>query len=169
MKTLMVLRHAKASQEDRFAVDFDRPLTPRGRKQALALGRMMRASDLAFDAIVASPAVRVVETIAGVMEGIGARFDPVYDRRLYSASPKALIEVIQGTDDKVGRLLIVGHNPGLHQLLLSLAQDDREGLRGDIASGYPTATLAELCFAVDRWRDVGPRSGSIVSLIRPED
>src|SRR6185295_17628817 len=115
MKTLLVLRHGKASQDASFAVDFDRPLKPRGLRQSLTLGRMMREQNLAVDAIVASPAVRVVETITGVMEGAGARFEPIYDRRIYGASPKTLVEVIHDADDKVEWLLIVGHNPGFQQ------------------------------------------------------
>jgi len=169
MKTLLVLRHAKASQDASFAVDFDRPLKPRGRNQAVALGRMLQERNLAVDAIVASPAVRVVETISGVLEGAGLRIEPAYDRRLYSAAPKTLIEVIHETGDKVERLLIVGHNPGLQQLLLDLAEVDREGLRGEIAFAYPTATLAELRLSVDRWQDVAGGGGRIVSLFRPED
>jgi phosphohistidine phosphatase len=169
MKTLLVLRHAKASQDASFAVDFDRPLKPRGHRQSMDLGRMMRDRHLTFDAIVASPAVRVVETVTGLVEGLGRTTEPVYDRRLYSASPEMLLEVIREADDRAESLLVVGHNPGLQQLLLHLAEDDRDGLRGDVASNFPTATLAEFRFAVEHWRDVGPRSGRIVSLIRPED
>lgn len=169
MKTLLVLRHAKASQNASFAVDFERPLKPRGRNQALALGRMLQERNVAVDAIVASPAVRVVETITGVLEGSGRSVEPVYDRRLYCASPKTLIEVIHETGDTVERLLIVGHNPGLQHLLLTLAEDDGDGLRRDVAFGYPTATLAEIRLSVDRWRDVARGGGRIVSLFRPED
>jgi phosphohistidine phosphatase len=169
MKTLLVLRHAKASQDASFAVDFDRPLKLRGRRQSLDLGRMVRARDLTFDAIVASPAIRVVETITGVMEGAGVRFEPVYDRRLYNASPETLLEVVREAGDKVERLLIVGHNPGLQHLLLHLAEEDRDGLRGEVASSFPTAALAELRLSVEHWRDVGPRSGRMVSLVRPRD
>jgi phosphohistidine phosphatase len=169
MKTLLVLRHAKASQDSPSDADFDRPLNRRGRTQALAIGRTIRERDLTFDAIVASPAVRVVETITGVMEGAGVRFEPVYDPRLYNASPEALVEVVREAGDKVERLLIVGHNPGLQHLLLHLAEEDRDGLRGEVASSYPTAALAELRLSVEHWRDVGPRSGRIVSLVRPRD
>lgn len=169
MKTLLVLRHAKASQDASYAVDFDRPLKPRGRKQALALGRMMRNRNLAVEAIVASPAVRVVETINAVLEGAGRSVEPVYDRRLYSASPKMLLEVIRETGDKAERLLIVGHNPGLPQLLLDLADEDRDGLRSEVERGFPTATLAELHLSVEHWQDVARGDGRIVSLFRPED
>lgn len=169
MKKLFVLRHAAASGPASAPTDFDRPLRPRGRMQALDISAKMRERHLDFDAIVASPALRVLETISGVIEGARSTVEPMYDPRAYNASPEALIDIIREADDKFERLLIVGHNPGLQQLLLHLAGDDRDGLRADVASSYPTATLAELCLAVDHWRDVGPRSGSIVSLVRPRD
>jgi len=168
MKTLFVLRHAAASGPDSAPTDFDRPLKPRGRKQALDIGEIMRARHL-VDAIVASPALRVVETMIGVIEGSGRAIEPIYDPRAYNASPEALIEIIREADDTIERLLIVGHNPGLQQLLLSLAEDDSDGLRGDVASSYPTATLAELRLSVEHWREVGAGSGCIVSLARGQD
>ncbi len=169
MKTLFVLRHAKASGPASAPTDFERPLNPRGENQALDIGGMLRARHVDVDAIVASPALRAVETISGVLEGAGSRVEPRYDPRAYNASPERLLEIVREADDKVERLLLVGHNPGLQHLLLHLAEDDRAGLRDDIASSYPTATLAELGLAVDRWREVGPRSGRILSLVRPRD
>jgi phosphohistidine phosphatase len=168
MKTLLVLRHAKASQDSPSSMDFDRPLKPRGRAQALALGGMVRDRQLAFDAIVASPAARVVETVTGIMDGAGLGLEPAYDRRLYNASPETLLEVIREAGNTVERLLIVGHNPGLQHLLLHIAEDDGDGLRDEITSGFPTAALAELQLSVDRWREIGRRSGRIVRLVRPE-
>jgi len=169
MKTLLVLRHAKASQDSPSNIDFDRPLKPRGRNQSLSLGRMMRERGLAVDAIVASPAVRVGETLSGLIEGGWASCEPMSDRRIYNASTDRLIEVIREADDKVEHLLIVGHNPGLQHLVLQLADNYSDGLRESVALGYPTATLAELQLSVEHWRDVSRQSGRIVSLIRPED
>lgn len=169
MKTLLVLRHAKASQDASFAVDFDRPLKPRGHRQALALGRLVREQNLAVDAIVASPAARVVETLSGVLEGAGSAVAPEYDRRVYDASLETLLEVIREADDRVENLLVVGHNPGLHQLVLHLADNDRDGLRGDVADSFATATLAELRLSIERWGEAGRHSGRIVSLLRPRE
>ena len=169
MKTLLVLRHAKASQDSPSGMDFDRPLKPRGQRQALALGCMMAERNLAVDAMVASPAARVVETVTGIIAGSGSGAEPVYDRRIYNASLNALIAVIRDADDHAQHLLIVGHNPGLQLLLLNLAEDDGDGRRGEVAAGYPTAMLADLTLSVDRWRDVWRQCGRIVSLIRPQD
>ena len=167
MRTLFVLRHAAARGPGSAPTDFDRPLDARGLKQAASLGAIVRSHDL--EAIVASPALRVVETIAGLGDGIGRGVEPSYDRRIYNASPESLLEIIRETDDRIKRLLIVGHNPGLELLLLELAQDDPHGRRREVAAGYATATLAELSLAVDQWREVGPRQGHIISLARGQD
>ena len=169
MKTLLVLRHAKASQDSPSNLDFDRPLNPRGRRQALALGRMMGERKLAVDSILASPAARVVETVSGLLEGFGECIEPAFDRRLYNASTEALIDVIRAFDNTVERLLIVGHNPGLQYLVLRLADTDNHGLRGEVAAGFPTAMLAEMRLPVERWQDVERDSGRIANLIRPDD
>lgn len=169
MKTLFVLRHAKASRDAPSGADFDRPLNQRGHKASVAVGRELWARNSAIDAIVASPAVRAVETVSGVIEGSGCTFAPLWDRRIYNASPGRLIEVIREADDTVERLLIVGHSPGLQHMLLDLAEDDPDGLRGDVASSFPTAALAELHLADEHWRDVAPGRGRIVSFVRPRD
>jgi len=169
MKTLFVLRHAKASRDAPSGADFDRPLNKRGRKAAVAVGRELRARKSAVDAIVASPAARVVETVSGVIEGSGYDLEPVWDRRIYDASPQDLIRVLHEVDDTVERLLIVGHNPSLQNLLLHLAEEDRDGLREEVAASFPTAALAELRLTLDHWRELAPRRGRIVSLVRPED
>jgi phosphohistidine phosphatase len=169
MKTLFVLRHAAASGPGSAPTDFERPLNPRGRIQAEDIGAQMLEQGRNFEAVAASPARRVVETISGVLEGARSTVEPRYDPRAYNGSPETWTDIIRGAGDEVDRLLIVGHNPGLQTLLLHLAGDDRGGLREVVAASYSTATLAELSLAVDRWRDVGPRSGTIVSLVRPRE
>jgi phosphohistidine phosphatase len=169
MKTLFVLRHAAASGPGSAPTDFDRPLNPRGQIQALDIGAQMLERGFGFEAIMASPARRVAETISGVLEGARSIVEPIYDPRAYNGSPETWTDIIRDAGDEVDRLLIVGHNPGLQLLLLNLAADDRGGLREEVAEGYSTATLAELSLAVDRWRDVGPRSGTIVSLVRSRE
>ena len=169
MKTLLVLRHGKASQESTTGSDFDRPLTSRGRRQALAVGVELGSRDRAVDAIVASPAARVHETVDGLMTGAGWTLPPLWDRRLYNASFEALLDVIRQISDMAGAALIVGHNPGLHELILRLAEDDLTVMRGPLGGSFPTATLAELSLSVDQWRDVRPGCGRIHSLFRPGD
>jgi phosphohistidine phosphatase len=167
MKTLTLLRHAKSAWDDPVARDFDRPLNTRGRRAARTIGREMKAQGLAFDAIVASPAVRVMETLADVAEGYGQALDAQFDKRIYLATTETLLELVQEADDRVHRLLLVGHNPGLETLAMLLTTG--EGLRAELAVKYPTATIAEIRLPVDHWRDVSQGIGTLARFIRPRD
>jgi phosphohistidine phosphatase len=167
MKTLILLRHAKSTWDDPVARDFDRPLNKRGRKAARTIGREMRAQGLRFDKVLASPAVRVIETLADVSEGYGEPIEADYDRRIYLAPAEALLELVQVTEGGAGSLLIVGHNPGLENLVLLLARDG--ALRSEVLIKYPTATLAEISLPVDQWSDVREGIGTLARFIRPRD
>lgn len=168
MKTLTLLRHAKSDWDDPVARDFDRPLNKRGRRAARTMGRAMRAEGLAFDAVIASPAVRVVETLAEIGVGYGEEFAPFYDERVYLASSATLIELVRAADDRARRLLVVGHNPGLERLALLLTEGEDTRLRADLALKYPTATLAEIELPIAHWTDMSG-GGRLVRFVRPRD
>lgn len=167
MKTLTLLRHAKSSWDDTALRDFDRPLNARGKRAAQTVGRAFRSEGLSFDQVLASPAVRVIETLDEVAEGYGALIDAEYDQKLYLAPVPALLEVIRGADDEAERLLIVGHNPGLESLTLALAGES--ALRSEVAVKYPTGTVAEIRFDIDNWIDVEEGRGRLTRFIRPRD
>lgn len=169
MKTLTLLRHAKSSWKDPVARDFDRPLNKRGRKAARTIGREMRDQGLRFDQVIASPAVRVIETLDDVEDGYGDGLKPEYDRRIYLASPQTLLDIIHEVDDRTDALLIVGHNPGLESLALLLTGPGLNGLRAEIEVKYPTATLAEISLPVDHWSQVMAGMGDVARFIRPRD
>lgn len=167
MKTLTLLRHAKSTWDDPVARDFDRPLNKRGRKAARTVGREMRAQGLEFDRVIASPAVRVVETLADVADGYGASFEPEFDKRVYLATTETLLDLIHDADDDAERLLIVGHNPGIETLAMLLTRG--EGLRAELALKYPTATVAEISLPVEHWSEVAEGVGTLERFIRPRD
>jgi phosphohistidine phosphatase len=167
MKTLTLLRHAKSSWDDRIARDFDRPLNARGRRAAKTIGREMRALGLRFDQVLASPAVRVVETISEVEGGYGAALGTRFDQRIYLASTDVLLELVQGAEESAASLLLVGHNPGLESIAMLLS--GAGALRDDLAVKYPTGTLAEISLPVSSWSEVGEAVGTITRFIRPRD
>lgn len=169
MKTLTLLRHAKSTWDDPVARDFDRPLNRRGRRAAQTVGREMRAQGLAFDQVVASPAVRVKETLEGIAEGYGRSLQPTFDERVYLASAATLIEIVHEAPHESGALLIVGHNPGLEGLALLLTEEGSDGFRAEIAIKYPTATLVEISFAAGSWAEIAEGTGTITRFIRPRD
>ena len=167
MKTLTLLRHARSDWDDPDLRDFDRPLNPRGRRAARRVGEEMMALGLGFDRTLASPARRVVETLGEVAAAFGP-IQPHLDRRIYLATPEILLELVRQTDDAVASLLLAGHNPGLERLALMLSGPDG-ALRSEVEVKYPTGTLAEIGFPVERWAEVAPGTGTIARFIRPRD
>jgi len=165
MKTLFLLRHAK-SDWPAGVRDFDRPLNPRGKAAALAMGQELRRLGLAADHILASPAARVEETLVMVADGYGGRMAVNFHEDLYLASPETLLAFIRETEDRHDRLLVVGHNPGLQQLALQLSAAGAE--HDAIVAKYPTGALSEITLPVERWSEV-EEPGRILRLLRPRD
>jgi phosphohistidine phosphatase len=167
MKTLTLLRHAKSGWDSPVARDFDRRLNARGRKAARAMGREMKRLGLGYDRILASPAARITETLTELAQGYGGAVATDFDEHIYLASVETLLEIVRAADDAHGRLLIVGHNPGMEQLAFLLAEAG--ALRDRIAAKYPTGALAELRFEGPGWRDVAAGAGRLERFIRPRD
>lgn len=170
MKTLTVLRHAKSSWDDAVARDFDRPLNARGQKAAVTVGRHMRSEGLSFDHVVASPAVRITETVEQVETGYGSALAPAWDRRIYLASASTLMDVIHELPAGAESALLIGHNPGLEDLILMLVPDrSSDALRGSVEEKFPTAALAVITFETDDWGAIRSNSGTLVRFVRPRD
>lgn len=169
MKILTLLRHAKSGWDDAIARDFDRGLNAKGRRAARAIGREMRARGMAYDAVIASPAARVVETLRDVGESYGCDLAAAFEIDLYLASPSVLLDHIHAASDGIERLMVVAHNPGLEQLALMLAGTDETGKADELAGKYPTATVAELRFEADHWAGVKPGAGTLTAFFRPRD
>ncbi len=170
MKKLTLLRHAKSGWDDPVARDFDRPLNARGKRAALRIGQYLRDNDLHYDHVLSSPAIRCVETIEQLAQGVGETIAPSWDKRIYLASAVSLLDVVQETDDRHDSLLLVGHNPGLEDLVLMLVPDriDDEA-RDQVEEKFPTASLAEISFPVERWDDVRANGGTLSLFVRPRD
>jgi phosphohistidine phosphatase len=170
MKQLTLLRHAKSGWDDPVSRDFDRPLNDRGKRASEVIGRWLRDQKLGFDYIVGSPAVRVVETIEHVAIGYGETMAPVWDKRAYLASASSLLEVIHEAPEDSERILLVGHNPGLEDLVLMLVPDVAgEEARDAIEEKYPTASLVEIDFDVAHWADIKAATGKVRYFKRPRD
>jgi phosphohistidine phosphatase SixA len=118
--TLTLFRHAKSSWDDTVPRDFDRPLNKRGEKAAVTMGVWVKRNGLTFDHVVASPAVRVIETIDQFVKGTSGRMEPNWDRRIYLASSATLMDVLRDQSDEHKNLLMVGHNPGLEDLVFDM-------------------------------------------------
>ena len=173
MRTLTLLRHAKSGYDDPLLRDFDRPLNDRGRRAAVTIGRWLRAAQDRgempdHDHVAASPAVRVRQTIDGVEEGLRGRLAPVYETRIYLASSATLTELVAGFPDYHNHAMLIGHNPGLEDLLLELVPPGGD-LRPQAELKYPTATLARLDLDIDRWAQIDGGRAVLTHFIRPRD
>ena len=170
MKTLGLFRHAKSDWHDPRARDFDRPLNERGRKGAALIGRHIAGQGIDWDRVVASPAIRVTETIEIASHAAGRHFPVNWDRRIYLASSATLIDLLCEQPAGADSILLVGHNPGLEDVIFDLVPDDGSSpLRDSVEEKFPTAAFAVLEFPIDHWRELGTPSGRLVHLIRPRD
>jgi phosphohistidine phosphatase len=164
-----MLRHAKSSWDDPNLNDFNRPLNERGWKAARRIGRELGHRRMTFDLVLASTATRVRETIEGVQENhefaAPVRFEPL----IYLATAATLLSLVRDLPETVEAPLLVGHNPGLAQLLMEMTSDDSGGLRRRIAGNFPTGALAVVELPADEWAGVAPGSGAIVELILPKE
>ena len=161
MKILLILRHAKSSWKHAGLADHDRPLNTRGLRDAPRMGRLLREEGLLPDLVVSSTAVRALATadLAAGEAGYGGAV--MQDRRLYLAAPAALAGVLAEAGGGASRLLVVGHNPGLEELLA--------GLTGR-AEPLPTAALAEVRLELAAWSALSADTrGRLVNLWRPRE
>jgi phosphohistidine phosphatase len=169
MKRLAVLRHAKSSWKERELDDFERPLNGRGQRAARRMGREMSERGMQFDFVLASPAVRVRETINGVTQEhelvAPIRFEP----RIYMARVAELLELVGTIPNDAENALLVGHNTSAERLVIKLAKDDERGLRKRVEEKFPTAALAVIDLPIERWDALQPESGRLVELIYPAD
>lgn len=130
----------------------------------------MKAQDLAFDHIIASPAVRVIETLDQLVSGYGKRMEPTWERRVYLASSATLMDVLREQSDDAQNILMIGHNPGLEDLILDLVPERIDTTyRNSVFEKFPTTALAEVELNIEHWADIEPNKGSIKRFIRPRD
>lgn len=171
MKSLTILRHAKSGWDAPVERDFDRPINARGQRGAEIIGQYVKRQRLAIDRVVASPAVRVAETLDIFLPAAGLdAIEPNWDRRIYLASAATLLDVIRDSGRGADHLLIAGHNPGLEDLILMLvpeAADD--ALRGAVEEKFPTAALARLDLDIDDWRAIDAGAARLALFVRPRD
>ena len=160
MKTLYLLRHAKSSWADANLADFDRPLNGRGRRAAETIGNYLKANNITPDLILCSTALRTRETLALVTKTTEWTTNVRYDQRIYEASSSRLVEVVSETDNDRDVVMLIGHNPGLEELLFLLTQQ-REGMS--------TATLAKIALNMTTWTAIMNTKGTVEWVVSPRE
>lgn len=169
MKTLHLLRHAKSSWNDDRLGDHARPLAPRGRRNAKAMGRFLCEQKIVFDRVRCSNARRAVQTWRRVAARLPEEIEASIDEELYLADLDGLMELLHREDDAVASLLLVGHNPGLAELALALCCEDSAPDLQRIASKFPTGAYAAIALDSEFWRDARPGCGRLLRFQPPRD
>ena len=161
MKSVLVLRHAKSSWKHPDLTDHERPLNKRGKRDAPRMGRLLKKENLVPDIIISSTAMRARATAQAVAKASGYKGDITFDRSLYASGPQAYIDSMHDLSNDYVRVLIIGHNPGLEELV--------EMLTGEIHL-MPTCSLAHVQLNVDKWRERDYKiRGQVAEIWRPRD
>ena len=161
MKRLVVVRHAKSSWKDPGLRDFDRPLNKRGKTDAPEMGRRLAQRSLIPDRLLSSPARRAIRTAEIIADAIGfpagriTRMD-----RLYGAGVADLLDILQRLDDAEQTVFLVGHNPGLMDLINSICSTFLDNL--------PTCGLLCADFEISSWKEIDRRRGRCVFMDFPK-
>jgi phosphohistidine phosphatase len=166
VKRVFLLRHAKSAWDDPELRDRDRPLAPRGRKAAKRLARWARKHAVRPQLVVCSTATRAQQTMRLVLPSLGEP-DVWLEVTLYAADAETLLARIRALPDEVEGALLIGHNPGLMEVLLLLAAPGK--LRDRAAVNVPTGAFAELEADVARWGDITPGHARLTKFVVPRE
>lgn len=164
-RELLILRHGK-SDWDVDVDDYHRPLMERGKRGALQIGAWLLQQNLVPDHVVSSPAERAIATAEKAVKAMGLKTASIsQDERIYAAGLGSLMDVVRTTPGKVKRLMLVGHNPGVEQLLNYLVREDIE--ETEDGKLLPTATVARLILDCE-WSEAGAGCAELDSITRPK-
>jgi phosphohistidine phosphatase len=160
MKTLFLLRHAKAEASSPDGRDLHRELAARGRKDAGRVGKAIRKLGAAPEVILCSPSTRTRSTVDCLLEKLKLAPLVVFEESIYEATAEDLLNVLRA--QSADRVMIVGHNPGLEQLAALLLSSGSDSVR------LPTCGFARFDFEIDDWRRAGEAPGRLEWVLNPE-
>ncbi|MBV2356406.1 histidine phosphatase family protein [Streptomyces sp. J2-1] len=166
LRRLVVLRHAKSAWPDGVA-DHQRPLAPRGVRDARAAGRALAEADCLPDLALCSTALRARRTWELASAQWGTPPSALLDRRLYEAGVPDLLDVLRGVSAQVETLLLIGHNPALEELVLELAADGLDDTLARVRVKFPTSAVAVLAWHGTGWPALAPGTAVLTAFTVP--
>jgi phosphohistidine phosphatase len=167
MRRLLLLRHAKAERPVFGGDDRDRKLNARGHDDAPKIAGYMARHALIPDRAIVSPARRTRETWDLIAAAIRPAPRAVYDERLYDATPQTILDILRKCGPDLPTVLVVGHNPGLHELAVSLVATGEVDTRQRLNEKFPTSALAVIEFSLDDWSRLHPQAGRLDHFVSP--
>ena len=165
MKSLLLLRHAKSSWKEPGLADHDRPLAPRGRRAARRIAGHLREQGIEPGLVLCSSARRARETLARIESALGSDVEVRIDDDLYGASARDLMGRVRALPEALTSAMLIGHNPAMANLALSLAERGSDLPR--IERKFPTAALATLEFA-GSWGELKDGGAELVAFVTPK-
>jgi phosphohistidine phosphatase len=167
MRRLVLLRHAKSDRGSAGLPDIARPLNARGKEAAARIGAYMAKHDLVPDQVLCSTAQRTRDTWDSVAKAFTTAPPVLFEKRLYAADPEKLFALIRDVSPDTHTVMIIGHNPELHDLAETLIAAGDIEQRATLHDKFPTGALVVIDFAVDSWADVHPHGGRLDRFISP--
>ena len=168
MKTLYVLRHAKSGWDDPSLTDHDRPLDLRGERAALVMGRYLAQRRFIPDLVLCSTARRAMDTRTLVMSQWSSQPSVECDRTLYLTGEKGVLQRLARVADTVRAVLVIAHNPDLHELAVALARRGDHEQLADLAAKFPTAAFAAIKLPLDHWSGIAGVAGTLINYTVPK-
>lgn len=165
MKRLYLLRHAKSSWSSDVQDDHDRPLAPRGVAATERLTRYLRAQGTRPSVVLCSSARRTRETLEGISGGLAGEPDVTVDSDLYCASAEHVLDRVRRLPDDVESVMVIGHNPALHEIAVRLAGEDAHAK----LSAFPTGALATLDVPGEDWSKIGEDACRLEDYVVPRE
>lgn len=168
MRRLILFRHAKTERSQPGERDIARTLMDRGCKDAARIGAYMATHALVPERVLVSPAVRTQETWKCASGAFRPAPGAATVERLYDATAHTIFAIVKDVPANAHSVLVVGHNPGLHELAQMLIASGDIEAREQLAEKLPTSGLAIIDFAVDAWTQLHPRSGRLERFVTPK-
>ena len=166
MRSLYLLRHAKSSWSDPTLPDRERPLSPRGRRDAKRIAEHLVEAGIMPDLVLCSSALRTRETLELIEPALGAGPPVRLEAELYGASAETLLGRLRAVPETVASVMLIGHNPGLQELALVLASTGAELER--LETKFPTAALATLVLPTATWGRLSRADAALAAYVVPK-
>ena len=172
MKTIYLLRHAKSGWSDTNSDDFNRPLNEQGQQNAVQIGHHIAGQKIHPDLILCSAATRAQETLSYIRPFFPDTQAIQIEEPLYLAASETLLKYLMGLEDGVNSVLIIAHNPGLHELTINLAGRENIGtsqLLNQVMQRFPSGAITTVKNDSNQWMNLNQSESTLIDFVCPSD
>lgn len=168
VKTLYILRHAKTEAGTPDGDDHSRALTPKGWQTCENLGAELAKRRFSVDRVLCSSALRATQTLEGLEKGFGTKLKSQIQPKLYLCSPSEMLGLLRARPEEEESVMLIGHNPGMHQFCLDMAAFGSERGLDDLSLRFPTCAFVTLSVP-GPWETMSFRTGTLEEYLTRHD